>query len=74
MALRALAKNVDRRFEALEGRFDEIADRLDALAIGVNRGRNENMRGPRDVAQGQPINRPVPERHHRKPVYSDDSE
>ena len=52
-----------------------ITDRLDALAIGANRGRNEDRRGPRDdVAQGQPINRSVPTRHHRQSVYSDDSE
>ena len=66
---------MDGRFQALEGRFDEIADRLDALAIGANRGRNEDRRGPReDVAQGQPINRLVLAHHHRQPVYSDDSE
>ena len=52
-ALRALAENVARRFQALEGCFDEIADRLDALAIGANRDRNEDRRGPtNDVAQG----------------------
>ena len=50
-ALRALVENVDRRFQALEGRFNEMADRLDALAIDANRGRNENRMGPReDVA------------------------
>ena len=42
--------------------------------IGANRGRNEDMRGPRDdVAQGQLVNRLVPARHRRQPVYSDDS-
>ena len=74
MALRALAKNVDCRFQAFERRFDEIADRLDDLEIGANKGRNEDKRGPReDVAQGQPVNRPVPI-HHRQLVYNDDSE
>ena len=43
-ALKALAENVDRRFQVLDGRFDEIADKLDALAIGANRGRNEDRR------------------------------
>ena len=50
-------------------------DRLDALAIGVNRGRNEDKKRLRDeVAQGRPINRPVPTHHRRQPVYSDNSE
>ena len=54
--------------------LDEIPDRLDALAIGANRGRNEDRRGPReDVAQGQPANKLVPTCHRRQPVYSDDS-
>ena len=48
MALRALAENVDRRFQALEGCFYEIADMLDALAIGANRNRNDDRRQPRD--------------------------
>ena len=47
-ALRALAENVDRKFQALEGSFDKIKDRLDALAIDANRGRNKNKRAPRD--------------------------
>ena len=42
--LRALANNVDRRFQAFEGRFDEIVNRLDALAIGANRDRNDDKR------------------------------
>ena len=51
--LRALVDNVDRRFLALEGRFYEITDRLDALVIGANRGWNKDKRRPReDVAQG----------------------
>ena len=50
-------------------------DRLDALAISAKRGRNKDRRRPReDVAQGQPINRPVPARHRRQPIYIDDSE
>ena len=74
-ALRALAKNVDSRFQALEGRFDKIADILDALVIGANKGRNEDRRRPReDVTQGQLVNRPVPAHHYRQPVYSDDLE
>ena len=75
MALRALTENVDHRFQALEGRFDEIADRLDALAICANKGRNEDRRRLKDeVAQCQLVNRPVPAHHRRQPVYSDDSE
>ena len=31
-----------------EVRFDEIADLLDALALGANRGRNEDKRRLRD--------------------------
>ena len=57
---------MDRKFQALEGCFDEIMDRLDALPISANRGRNEDMRGPReDVAQGQPVNRPALTCHRR---------
>ena len=48
MTLKALAESVERRFQAFEGYFHDIADRLDALAIGANRGRNEDMRGLRD--------------------------
>ena len=40
--LRALADSVDRRFQAFEGRFDKIVNRLDALAIGANRDRNDD--------------------------------
>ena len=51
--MRALAESVDPRFQAFDKRFDEIADRLDALAIGTNRGRNKDMRSLRDeVAEG----------------------
>ena len=74
MALRTLAKSVDRRFQEFEGSFDEIVDRLDALAIGASRGRNEDMRMLRgDFAQGQPVNRPVLAHHRRQPVYNNDS-
>ena len=63
--LRALADNVDSRFQTFDGCFDEITNRLDALAIGVNRDRSDDRRRPRDdFAQGQPINRPIPA-HHR---------
>ena len=59
--LRALTDYVDHRFQVFEGCFDEIVDRLDALALGANRGRNEDRRRLRDdVAQGQPISRPDP--------------
>ena len=35
---------------------------------------NENKRRLRDdVAQGQPINKPVPSHHRSQPIYSDDS-
>ena len=74
-ALRALAENVDRKFQALEGRFEDIVDKLDDFVISANRGRNEDMRGPiGDVSRGQPVNRPVPTHHSRQPVYSDDLE
>ena len=73
--MRALADNIDCRFQAFKGRFDEIADRLDALAIGADRNRNNDRRQPRDdVVEGQPINRLVPAPHHRQPIYSDDLE
>ena len=73
--LMALANRVDRRFQAFEGHFDEIADRLDALVIGANRGRNDDQKRLRDdVTQGQPVNRLVLANHCRRLVYSDDSE
>ena len=51
--LRALVEIVDHRFQAFEGRFDEIIDRLDTLALGANSGRNEDRKRLRDdVAQG----------------------
>ena len=66
MVLRALAESVDCRFQAFEERFDEIAGRLDALTIVANKGRNEDKRRLRDeVAQGQPVNGPVPAHHRR---------
>ena len=73
--LRTLVDNIDRRFQAFEGLFDEIANRLDALALGANRDMNDDRRRPRDdFSQGQPINRLVPARHRRQPIYSGDSE
>ena len=55
--------------------FDEIADRLDAFAIGANKNRNDDRRQPRDdFAQGQLVNRPVPAHCCRQLVYSDDLE
>ena len=42
--LRALADNIDCRFQVFEGQFDEIADRLDALTLGPNRNRNDDRR------------------------------
>ena len=63
--MKALANSVDHRFQAFERRFDEIVNRLDALAIGANRGRNDDkLRLRADVAQGQPINRHVHANHH----------
>ena len=48
---------------------------LDALALGANRGRNDDRRQLRDeVTQGQPINRPVPAYHRRQRLYNDDLE
>ena len=45
------------------------------MVLGANSGRNEDRRMLRDdIAQGQPVNRPIPAYHHRQPVYSDDSE
>ena len=75
IALRALADNIDCRFQAFEGRFDEIMDRLDALAIVSNKNRNNDRRLPRDdFARGQPINRLVPTHHRRQPFYNNYSE
>ena len=42
MTLRALANSVDYRFQAFEELVDEVDDSLDALALGANRGRNED--------------------------------
>ena len=65
-ALRALTKSVGHRFQAFEGRFNEIVDRLDALAIGANRNMNDDRWRPRDdFAQGQPVNILVPAYHRR---------
>ena len=44
MALRVLVDNIDHRFQVFKGWFDEIADRLDALALGANRNRNIDRR------------------------------
>ena len=67
--LRALADNMDCKFWAYEGRLNEIANWLDALAIGANRDMNTDRRRLRDdIAQGQPVNRPVPSHHRRQPV------
>ena len=67
--LRALAESVDHRFQAFEGHFDAITDRLDALVLGANRGGNENRRRLReDVAQGQPVNKLVPVYNRRELV------
>ena len=45
------------------------------LAIGTNKCRYKDRMGPRnDVAQGQPVNRPVFAHHRRQYVYNDDSE
>ena len=75
MTLRAQVNSVDRRFQTFEGHFDEIENRFDALAIGANKGRNDDRRQLRDdVAQSQPVNRPVHTNHRRQPIYSDDSE
>ena len=53
MALRGLANNVERRLQAFERRFDEIADQLNALVLDVNRDRVDDRRQPRvDNAQG----------------------
>ena len=46
--LRALVDNINRRFQSFEGWFDKIADRLDALAVGSNRNRNDDRLRPRD--------------------------
>ena len=45
--MRALADSVDRTFQAFDRRFDEIVVWLDALAIGVNRDKNDDRRQPR---------------------------
>ena len=55
--------------------FDEIMDQLDALALGANRGRNDNKRRLRDdVAQSQPVNKYIHVNHRRQPIYRNDSE
>ena len=70
-----MAESADGILQAFEGRFDEIIDQLHPLALATNRGRNNDRRRLRDeVAQGHPINRPIPTHHRRQPVYSDDSE
>ena len=46
-ALRGLTDSVERRFQVFERRFDEIADRLDALALDANRDRVDDRRRPR---------------------------
>ena len=75
IVLRVFTDSVDIRFQVFKGCFDEIADRLDALALDANRGRNEDMRRLRDVvAQSQPISLPVPVHHYRQLLYIDDSE
>ena len=43
-ALRALAESVDRRFQGFEGHFDEIPDKLNALALSSNRDINKDRR------------------------------
>ena len=43
-ALRVLIDSVDRRFQVFEGCFDEIVDRPDTLAIGANKGKNDDRR------------------------------
>ena len=51
VALRALVESIDSRFQEFEGRFDAIVDRLNALALGINRDGIENRRWLRgDVA------------------------
>ena len=75
MTLKALENSVDRRFWMLEGHFDDIIDRLDALAMSANRIRNDDRQRLRDdFARGQPVNKHVPAHHRRQHVYSDDSE
>ena len=45
------------------------------MALGANRGRNDDKMRLRDeVVQGQPVNKPIPTHHHRQPVYNDDLE
>ena len=59
--LRALVDNINHKFQVYEGHLDKIADRLNAQTIGANRDMTDDRRRPRDdIAQGQPVNRPVP--------------
>ena len=45
------------------------------MAIGANKGRNEDKRRLRDeVGQGQFVNRIVLAHHRKQPVYNDDLE
>ena len=42
--LKALTDSINHRFQVFKEHFDDITDRLDALALGANRGRNEDRR------------------------------
>ena len=44
MALKALADNIDHKFQVFQGRLDEITDRLDAPMISATRNRNNYRR------------------------------
>ena len=42
MTLRALANNINHKFQSFKGHFDEIVNRLDVLALGANRNMNDD--------------------------------
>ena len=67
--LRQLEQRMDLRFRRFEERFDEIAERLDALSVDAYR--RQNNRQPRvEAAHGDPVVRPV----RRQVVLDDDDD
>ncbi|CAK7355058.1 unnamed protein product [Dovyalis caffra] len=67
---------MDCRFPYLEGCFEEIMDRLDALGIDANRNQiDDGPRSREDVARGKTVNGPAPDVHGcRQQFYDNDSD
>lgn len=58
----------------MEQRFEELADRFDALSLDANINRNdERQRTGDDVPHGQPRGRPNFANRRRQQVYEEDS-